>query len=194
MQEKKKSFIKRFIKKLKDLLEILKKILLKYRKLFLVIFAILGLVIAFLLFKYSLFEKFTSCVFGIEDKNLRLYYTIFITISALPVSFYLWALRNHDKLQQLKKSQESNNFNNFSNAIKLFTEKDNLDANAVGLKLLMKLKHQGLFVKEIDLVTPYKNLKNAILRMANLSKVNLEGARLGRADLSRANLEGLILH
>ncbi len=117
----------------------------------------------------------------------------FLVLSALP-SFYFWHIRNKDKLQALQQSRESNEQHNFSSAMQLFVQKDNMPANAIGLQLLMKIKHQELFTAEIDIATCGKdlrgaNLGEAQLRGANFAGANFAGANLQRADLQGANLQ-----
>lgn len=173
------------------------EVLLKENRVFyLIISVLIGLYIAVIFFKSSIIERIQIFIFSIEsNQDLKLNFTIFITIVALPMTFYLWFLRNHDKLEQLEKTKENNNFNNFSSAMKLFTEKDNLEANCIGLKLLAELRRKKLYVKQIDLVTPYKDLsseklKEGLLQRANLQGADLQGMKLRGVNLQKANLQG----
>ena len=174
--------MKKHFLKIKNLIvsfgEIVKEYLLKYRFLNLILLGFLGIGLAY--FYYNFFND-------LPEKN-RIYSGIFFIVLSLPVTFYLWFLRNHDKLEQLKKAEENNNFNNFSNALKLFTEKDNKDAIAIGLKLLIELRHKKLFVKQIDLVTQGRDLSKLNLRGANLRYADLRYANLWKTDLSNAYL------
>jgi uncharacterized protein YjbI with pentapeptide repeats len=128
--------------------------------------------------------------------NERIEQGIFFILFALFPSFYLWYLRNHDKLTQIKATQEGNQFNNFSSAMQLFVS-DNKTSRAVGLQLLMGLKRQfqDLYGEQIDLATQGAdlselNLKSANLQGAKLQGANLQGAHLQEADLQEAKLQG----
>ena len=116
-------------------------------------------------------------------------YSLFLPIFSLLPSFYFWLIRNKDKLQGLQQSRESNEQHNFSSAMQLFTEKENIEANAIGLQLLVKIKNQGLFKQEIDIATHGKNLQGANLQGAHLQGADLRGATLLGADLQGAHLQ-----
>ncbi len=84
----------------------------------------------------------------------QLFSSLVLLCLALPTTFLLWLFRTHDVKRQIEEAQENNklsrlnkNFNDFSNALKLFGEKDNLQANTIGLKLLMGIRQQGLYVE-----------------------------------------------
>ncbi len=143
--------------------------------------------------------------FGLQVAPPQLFTSLIITTLALPTTFLLWAFRTHDVKSQIEEAKLSNNFNNFSNAMRLFSEKDNLEANTIGLKLLAQLRQKGLYVKEIDLATPYKKLSKEVsqgekksfqaanLQGADLSGIHLFNAYLMEANLYRANLRKAIL-
>ena len=101
----------------------------------------------------------------------------------------LWLFRTHDVKIQIEEARKNNHFNDFENAMKLFIESENPGANAIGLILLIKIKNEDqLYIKEIDLATPNKNLKGVQLQNANLQNANLQGANLVDANFSGANL------
>ena len=120
----------------------------------------------------------------------RLKTSLVMLVLALPTVFLLWLFRTHDVREQIREAQTNNQFNNFANAMKLFVETDNKESISIGLKLLMKIKHQGLYEEEIDLATRYKDLHRAKLRGADLQGANLLAADLRGAELWGANLQG----
>ena len=125
--------------------------------------------------------------------NSSLAASLFLLLLASPLSFYLWYLRNHDKLESIEQQRGSNNFSAFSNALNLFVEKGNKQANAMGLSLLASLRQQGLFVKEIDIATPNRDLSGIRLEYANLKGVNLTNADLQKVKLQEASLQNINL-
>ena len=118
---------------------------------------------------------------------------LFLPIVSVLPSFYFWLIRNKDKLEGLEQSRESNEQHNFSSAMQLFTEKENMEANAIGLQLLVRIKNQGSFEQEIDIATHGKNLQGANLLEADLEGANLQGADLLGANLRWANLQKAFL-
>ncbi len=152
----------------------------KYRKTMVIMLSVLSLGFAIMFYIYF-FDSETYTSF--KDK------LFFLILSVFP-SFYFWHIRNKDKLQALQQSRESNEQHNFSSAMQLFVQKDNMPANAIGLQLLVKIKNQGLFKQEIDIATCGKNLGEAQLRGANLAGANLRGANLRGANLQKADLQG----
>ena len=137
-------------------------------------------------------------------------------ISALP-SFYLWRIRNKDRLdaieeqrksneeaeqsnknarQSIQKAQDANDYTSFSHALTLLTDKDKVQTRSLGLQLLVQIKNKrGLFDDKIDKATQGINLRNANLKDANLQytelqRAELEGAYLANVKLQCANLIG----
>ena len=159
----------------------LKKYIKITRTFFLILFACTGIYLA----KWT--HSYFSCVLPEEEYRLK---TSLVMLSlSLPTVFLLWLFRTHDVEEQIKKAQENNEFNNFANAMRLFVEKDNMEANAIGFKLLIKLKHQGLYNDEIDLSTRYKSLYEADLKEAELREADLHGADLRKTNLQRVKLQ-----
>ncbi len=158
-----------------------------------------------------IFWSWDSCFLSALRKDIpQLFSGSALLVLALPTTFLLWVFRTHDVRRQIEEAERSNNFNNFSNAMRFFTEKDNLEANAIGLKLLAQLRQKGLYVNEIDLATRYKKLveetkvvkgkfenfkyQGIDLQGADLRGIDLSYANLYRADLLGANLSGANLH
>ena len=119
----------------------------------------------------------------LPETEYRLKTSLIMLLLALPTVFLIWFFRTYDVREQIEKSRTNNQLNNFANALKLFVEKENIEANCIGLKLLLEIKHQELYEKQINLATKFKNLQNA----------NLSGADLHGADLRNAELQGAIL-
>ena len=174
------------------------KSLLVRRKLILIILSLLGFFFAIYFYPYDFLnflvntdvEKNTVAI----KENERILQGLFFIFSVTPLAFYLWFLRNNDKLEQIKQAEESNLFNSFANATKFFLEKDNIESNVVGLKLLIKIKNENeKFTEEIDLMTQYKKLQKAKLQNAYLSEADLSGADLSVANLQEANLLKAVL-
>ncbi len=92
-----------------------------------------------------------------EGQHPRLFTSLILLLLALPTTFLLWVFRTHDVAKQIEEAKINNQNNSFYNALKLFNEKDNLEVNAVGLKLLMEIRQQGIYVEQIDLITQYKD-------------------------------------
>ena len=192
-KEKENNFekIKKYI-----LEKVKKNIFSKYRKTFLILSSSIGIFLSiFFILSIDImslekiqYQGIFVNLLNVIIKSERIIIGLFFIFLALPTSFYLWYLRNHDKLDSIEEQRKTNNFNSFSNAIKLFLEKDNKEANAIGLKLLMELKHKGLFEKQIDLMTQYKTYGDMNLSRADLSGANLQEAILSEIDLSRSNL------
>jgi uncharacterized protein YjbI with pentapeptide repeats len=166
-----------FIVALQMYLRIFKQFLLKYRVSCLLISIFISIFLVFLCF-YLTEDPFINIIFS----NERIRSGIFFLLLALFPSFYLWYLRNHDKLTQIQ-------FTNLSTAMQLFVSK-NKTSKAIGLKLLMELKHEKLYENQIDLATQGCDLSGVNLKGANLQGANLQGAHLQKANLQGADLQG----
>ena len=165
----------------------IKTFIIEHRKTSLLLFGLCGLGLAILAYCYL------PCV--LLSTEYRLKTSLVMLILALPTVFLIWVFRTHDIQEQIQEARKSNQFNNFANALKLFVEKENIEANSIGLKLLMEIKHQELYGRQIDyggqidLATRNKNLQGAKLQRADLQKADLQRADLQKADLQKADLQ-----
>ncbi len=142
-----------------------------------------------------------------------------IFMLTLPVVTFNWWLKNHDQLQQFKdtRKQQEQNFEQirltkqqqeqnseqisltkqqqtetlFSNAVQLLFKQEDIQANSVGLKELIRLRQETedqKLIKRIDLITS----SGLQLEKANLQDANLRGAKLQKVNLQGAKLKGAI--
>lgn len=142
--------------------------ILKYRKISIIMSGCLGFLLAY-------WSK-DILILSFLGENFKL------LVLSLPTAFLLWFFRTYDVKEQITESRKTNNFNSFSNATKLFLEKDNIEANSLGLKLLMKQRNEKN-QDGIDLITQYAYLRSAKLSGADLSNANLSNANLVNANL-----------
>ncbi len=82
---------------------------------------------------------------------------------SLSTIFILWLFPTYDMKKQIQNSEINNHFNNFANAIKLLTDESER-SKIIGFKLLVTLRHQGLYKDEIDIATERINLQRANLQ------------------------------
>ncbi len=188
----------------------------KYRKTFLVVYGLLGGFLAYSGYEYAYDKLIHDCN---VEKYARLLQNIAVVLLALPVSFYLWYLRNHDKQESLaearKNNQEAkqgNQFNSYSTALKLFlteekpkeaTESAEKTNSQESPKVKPKVKPRGQTNREVGLILLMK-LKNEQelygedinlvtpykdLTRAYLPYVDLRGANLTEARLYKADLQ-----
>lgn len=149
---------------------------------------VLGTPLVYMAYKYTGLMECIKCIFSPIDQDGRIESGILLILLALPTSFCLWLYRNHDRVEQ-------NQFNNISNAMRLFSEEGNKKANAIGLKLLMELKHKygEIYEEQINLTTASSDLRKLNLRKVNLRSANLEGVNFSESDLTGADLRGAVL-
>ncbi len=124
-----------------------------------------------------------------------------IFLLTFPLVTFNWWLKNRDQLQQfndtIKQQQHASQQQTetlFANALQLLFKQDDIIANSVGLKALIRLRQATTdedFIERIDLITSSGlQLEGAKLPLANLQGANLQGAELQGADLQWANLQG----
>ena len=79
----------------------------------------------------------------------------------------------------------------YTNALHLFSKRNNKQSNAIGLMEMVRLKQDGLIdPTHIDIMTVGQDLSEAPLNGANLQGADLQRTNLEGADLQRANLDG----
>ena len=134
----------------------------------------------------------TFLVFAELEKNDVFNSAIAIFLLTFPVVTFNWLLKNRDTLSQSRQMRDQRNEGLFANALQLLFKENDKQANAAGLKELMRLR-QSRFIDpvHIDLITATElNLKGILLSAADLQEANLPEANLQKANLSRANLYG----
>ena len=117
---------------------------------------------------------------------------IAIFLLTFPVVTFNWLLRNRDTLRQYRQTRDQQNEGLLTNSLQLLFKENDKQANAVGLKELVRLRQNRLIdPARVDLVTTAElDLKGISLNAADLQEANLRGANLQKANLYGANLEG----
>ena len=126
---------------------------------------------------------------------------IAIFLLVLPVVSLGRFLKNQYALMQARQIQRQKADKRYSNALWLLCRRDDKQANALGLKEMVRMKQGGLIdPNRIDIITSAIDLAGASLNRAdlqgaglldaNLKDTSLKDTNLQGADLEDANLEG----
>ncbi len=173
------------------------KWILEYRKIFLILAGILGMVLA-----SGVYNLFFDKLFS---DNSVLHSSLTILALGLPTFFILWLFRTHDVQRQIDKTKENTNNSTLFECTRMLTEatQEGEDKQKryllakIALEQLAYLKRDPDLDKEreerIDLITQKIDLDRIHLKGARLSGLNLSGARLVQADLNNAYLNGVKL-
>ncbi len=131
------------------------------------------------------------------DGNAIFASALAILLLTFSVVTFNWILKNHDQLQQFEDTKQQQTETLFSNALQLLFKQDDIQANSVGLKELIRLRQateDDVLKKRIDLITSSGlQLPGAKLQGANLQEADLREANLNGAYLQGANLQGAIM-
>ena len=167
------------------------RLILKYRKTFLVLAGISGMILA-----YGVYDSVSDIesLYHIENEVLQSSLTILAL--GLPTFFILWLFRTHDV-------QENINNSTFFECARMLVEETQEEEDTqeredtkkrylstkIALEQLAYLRREtGFSKKRIDFITQELNLDRINLKGARLSGLDLSGAKLSKADLSNADL------
>ena len=169
---------------------------------------LLGILLFLLLFPLLLLLPYLPFFEG----NHVLQSAIVVLILTLPSVTLNWLIKNRDVSRQLKDSSQQLEYSSkqqnetlFSNSLQLLFKENDIIANSVGLKELVKLKQEERIDHErVNLVTSSglqlekasllgAKLQEVNLYRANLEEANLQGAKLQGANLQEADLLGAML-
>ncbi len=146
-----------------------------------------------------LHRYFVANLTSLENDNAIFVSALAIFLLTFPVVTLNWLLKNGDQLQQFEDTHQQQTETLFSNAVQLLFKQDDIQANSVGLKELIRLRQateDDVLKRRIDLITKSglelkgANLQEADLRKADLQNANLQRADLQEADLRKADLQG----